>query len=127
MRDGHGHLAADIEVTCGVEAEFAAWKRKSGVALESLLAKVHAALVPGGRAVVLGLIPNDDRISPPANAAFSLTLLATTTGSDAYTFAELDRMFRNAGFAHRAAGAGAHFRARCDRVPGTMTFGKAPL
>ncbi len=82
-----------------MEAEFAAWKRKSGVALESLLAKVHAALVPGGRAVVLGLIPNDDRISPPANAAFSLTLLATTPGSDAYTFAELDRMFRNAGFA----------------------------
>jgi predicted nicotinamide N-methyase len=66
---------------------------------ESLLAKAHAALVPGGRAVALGFVPNDDRVSPPAHAAFALAMLATTPEGDAYTVGELDRMFRNAGFA----------------------------
>lgn len=66
---------------------------------ERLLQKVHAALVPGGRAVALGFIPDDDRVSPPAHAAFALAMLATTPGGDAYTVGELDRMFRTAGFA----------------------------
>jgi SAM-dependent methyltransferase len=65
---------------------------------ERLLAKVHAALVPGGRVVALGLVPNEDRVSPPMAAATGLLMLAGTPGGDAYTFAELDRMFRNAGF-----------------------------
>ncbi len=66
---------------------------------ERLLAKAHAALVPGGRAVTLGLVPNDDRVSPPAHAAFALAMLATTPGGDAYTVSELERMFHGAGFA----------------------------
>jgi predicted O-methyltransferase YrrM len=66
---------------------------------ESLMARVHAALLPGGRAVAAGFVPNDDRVSPPAHAAFALAMLATTPGGDAYTVSELDRMFRNAGFA----------------------------
>jgi hypothetical protein len=53
---------------------------------------------PGGRVVVLQYVLNDDRVSPPAAADLSLALLATTPGGDTYTFAELDRMFRNAGF-----------------------------
>lgn len=65
---------------------------------EVLLRKVHAALAPGGRAVTLELVPNDDRITPAIPAAFALIMLATTPSGDAYTFAELDRMFRNAGF-----------------------------
>ena len=71
-------------------------------ACESLLTKVHAALVPGGRAVVLGLVPNEDRVSPPTAAAFNLVMLATTAGGDSYTFSELERMFRQAGFDHTA-------------------------
>jgi SAM-dependent methyltransferase len=67
---------------------------------EKLLRKVHAALAPGGRAVTLEFVPNDDRVSPPVPACFSLVMLAGTAGGDAYTFAELDRMFRNAGFSH---------------------------
>ena len=43
-------------------------------------------------------IPNEDRISPPRDAMFSMQMLGTPAG-DAYTFSELDRMFRNAGFA----------------------------
>jgi SAM-dependent methyltransferase len=67
-------------------------------ACERLLTKVHAALIPGGRAVVLGLVPNEDRVSPPTAAAFNLVMLATTGGGDSYSFSELDRMFRNTGF-----------------------------
>jgi SAM-dependent methyltransferase len=65
---------------------------------EKLLRKVHAALADGGRAVTLEFVPNDDRISPPGVAGFSLVMLAGTPAGDAYTFAEFDRMFKNAGF-----------------------------
>ncbi|HEV7682075.1 MAG TPA: class I SAM-dependent methyltransferase [Pyrinomonadaceae bacterium] len=65
---------------------------------ETLLRKVHAALAEGGRAITLEFIPNDDRISPP-EASFSVQMLAGTEAGDAYTFAELESMFANAGFA----------------------------
>jgi 2-polyprenyl-3-methyl-5-hydroxy-6-metoxy-1,4-benzoquinol methylase len=65
---------------------------------EKLLRKVHAALAPGGIAVTPDFIPNEDRISPPRDAMFSLQMLTTPAG-DAYTFSELEKMFRNAGFA----------------------------
>jgi len=66
---------------------------------EKFLRKVHAALAPGGRAVTLEFVPNDDRVSPPTSAAFSMMMLGGTSGGDAYTFVELESMFRNAGFA----------------------------
>lgn len=65
---------------------------------EVLLRKVHAALADGGRAVTLEFVPNEDRISPPDAAAFSLVMLAGTRAGDAYTFAELEQMLKNAGF-----------------------------
>jgi 2-polyprenyl-3-methyl-5-hydroxy-6-metoxy-1,4-benzoquinol methylase len=65
---------------------------------ETLLRRVRAALAPGGRVVTLDFIPNDDRVTPPSAAAFSMTMLGHTLAGDAYTFAEYDRMFRNAGF-----------------------------
>lgn len=65
---------------------------------ETLLKKVRAALADGGRAVTLEFIPNDDRITPPDAASFSVMMLTTTPSGDAYTFAELERMFANAGF-----------------------------
>jgi len=66
---------------------------------ETLLRKVHAALVDGGRAATLEFVPNDDRVTPPQAAAFSMQMLGGTPSGDAYTFAELEQMFRNAGFA----------------------------
>ena len=66
---------------------------------ETLLRKVHSALKDGGRAVTLEFVPNDDRVSPPQAAAFSLMMLGVTPAGDAYTFAELEEMFRHAGFA----------------------------
>lgn len=65
---------------------------------ETLLRKVHAALADGGRAVTLEFVPNNDRVTPPDAAGFSLVMLAGTPAGDAYTFAELERMFANAGF-----------------------------
>jgi ubiquinone/menaquinone biosynthesis C-methylase UbiE len=65
---------------------------------EKLLPKVHAALTPGGRAVTFEFVPNEDRISPPIPAKFSMMMLGTTPSGDAYTFAEYERMFRSAGF-----------------------------
>jgi SAM-dependent methyltransferase len=66
---------------------------------ESLMKKVHAALKDGGCAATLEFVPNEDRISPEGVAGFPLIMLASTPSGDAYTFAEFDRMFKNAGFA----------------------------
>jgi hypothetical protein len=63
-----------------------------------LLRKVAAALKPGGRAVTVEFVVNDDRISPPGSAGFPIIMLATTPSGDAYTFSEFERMFANAGF-----------------------------
>jgi 2-polyprenyl-3-methyl-5-hydroxy-6-metoxy-1,4-benzoquinol methylase len=62
------------------------------------LRKCHAALNDSGRVVTVEFIPNEDRISPPMPAMFSLIMLAATPGGDAYTFAELKEMLENAGF-----------------------------
>ncbi len=64
----------------------------------SLLKKVHAALKPGGRVAALEFVPNEDRVSPPMAAGFSLIMLASTVSGDAYTFRELESMYREAGF-----------------------------
>jgi SAM-dependent methyltransferase len=66
---------------------------------ETLLRKVHAALSPGGRAVTLEFVPNEDRVTPPMEASFSMMMLGTTAHGDAYTFAEYEAMFHSAGFA----------------------------
>lgn len=66
--------------------------------IEQLLRKVHAALKPAGRAVALEFVPNEDRVTPRMAAAFSMIMLGTTPAGDAYTYSELERMFRNAGF-----------------------------
>jgi ubiquinone/menaquinone biosynthesis C-methylase UbiE len=65
---------------------------------EGLLRKVYAAMAPGGRTVTVDFIPNEDRVTPPQDATFSLMMLGATAGGDAYTFSEYDRMFRSAGF-----------------------------
>jgi 2-polyprenyl-3-methyl-5-hydroxy-6-metoxy-1,4-benzoquinol methylase len=63
-----------------------------------LAARAYAALGPGGRALTLEFIPEPDRITPPATANFALVMLATTACGDAYTFAEYQALFAQAGF-----------------------------
>lgn len=64
---------------------------------EKLLAKCQQALRPGGCVAIIEFVPNDDRVTPPASAAFSLTMLATTPKGDAYTLHEYQQMLSAAG------------------------------
>ena len=66
---------------------------------EKLLRRVYGALKPGGKAITLEFVPNEDRVSPPMAASFPLVMLAGTDAGDAYTLREYETMFRNAGFA----------------------------
>jgi SAM-dependent methyltransferase len=70
---------------------------------EKLLRKVRSALKPGGRCVTLEFVPNEDRVSPPVAASFSLVMLGGTPAGDAYTFSELDSMLKIAGFSPNRA------------------------
>jgi 2-polyprenyl-3-methyl-5-hydroxy-6-metoxy-1,4-benzoquinol methylase len=63
-----------------------------------LLEKIAGSLHSGGRVVILEFVPNDDRVTPPASAAFAINMLAGTPAGDAYTLAELDGMLTAAGF-----------------------------
>jgi hypothetical protein len=65
----------------------------------AFLRKVRAAMNPGGRVVVLEMVPNPDRVTPPVPARFSLTMLGGTPAGDAYTFDELRDQLEQAGFA----------------------------
>jgi precorrin-6B methylase 2 len=65
----------------------------------TILKKVLASLQPGGRVSILEFVPNDDRVSPPMAASFSMSMLTTTRSGDAYTFRELEKMCLDAGFA----------------------------
>lgn len=65
---------------------------------ERLMQRVHTALAREGRAVTLDFVPNEDRVSPPRTAIFSMIMLASTPSGDAYTYTEFERMFQRAGF-----------------------------
>lgn len=63
-----------------------------------LLSKVRRSLNPGGRALAVDFVPNEDRVSPPFAAAFSFVMLASTPRGDAYTVLEFEEIGREAGF-----------------------------
>ncbi|HMF15609.1 MAG TPA: class I SAM-dependent methyltransferase [Gemmataceae bacterium] len=65
---------------------------------ESLLRRIHHAMNPGGQLIILEFVPNEDRVSPPTPAIFSVTMLSNTLSGDAYTFPELEKMCANSGF-----------------------------
>jgi ubiquinone/menaquinone biosynthesis C-methylase UbiE len=67
----------------------------------SLLNRFHAALRPGGRLMILEMVPHPDRITPPAPASFSMMMLANTPAGDAFTMAEYDHMLNAANFGPR--------------------------
>jgi ubiquinone/menaquinone biosynthesis C-methylase UbiE len=64
----------------------------------ALFKKCLAALAPSGCLALIEFVPNDDRVSPAADAAFALTMLATTPRGNAYTRREWVRMLRDGGF-----------------------------
>ncbi len=63
-----------------------------------LFRRVYRALAPGGRVVILDMIPNDERNAPLFPLIFALNMLVNTTTGDTYTFAEYDRWLQEAGF-----------------------------
>lgn len=65
----------------------------------ALLGRLHGAMKPGGRVVVVDFIPEEDRVSPLESATLGLIMLVTTPGGDAYRFSDYEEMFRRAGFA----------------------------
>jgi O-methyltransferase domain len=64
----------------------------------ALFRKCRGALKASGRMALIDFIVNDDRVSPPDDAAFALTMLATTARGDVYTFREFAAMLDEAGF-----------------------------
>jgi 2-polyprenyl-3-methyl-5-hydroxy-6-metoxy-1,4-benzoquinol methylase len=76
--------------------------------IEKLLRKIYPALKPSGMLATVEFVPNEDRVSPPTQAAFSMVMLGSTRAGDAYPFSEYERMFRATGFSsnelRRAAG-----------------------
>ena len=68
----------------------------------AFLRRVHAALRPGGRVVIVEFVPDENRVTPPAAASFSLVMLGTTPEGDAYTFGEYREMLTTAGFSDAA-------------------------
>ena len=64
----------------------------------SILEKVYAALKPGGRAVIVEFIPDENRVSPPTAVRFALMMLAATPAGDAYTYSQYERMLKQVGF-----------------------------
>lgn len=65
----------------------------------AILKRAHAALSPGGRVAIVEWVPNEDRISPPFPAQFTMTMLLTTPGGTTYTVPELTAMLTAAEFA----------------------------
>lgn len=66
---------------------------------EKLMRRVHSALKADGKAITLEFVPNEDRVSPPTAAMFSMVMLGSTDSGDAYTLKEYEKMFGNSGFA----------------------------
>jgi predicted O-methyltransferase YrrM len=64
-----------------------------------ILGRVVAALPPGGRVLILEIVPDDERRSPPLAVAFSVAMIVNTTGGDAHTVPEYRSWLEEAGLA----------------------------
>jgi SAM-dependent methyltransferase len=65
---------------------------------KGLFKKIHKALNPGGRLLIVDLFLNDDQTSPYNAALFSLTMLMYTKTGRTYTFSETETMLKKTGF-----------------------------
>jgi SAM-dependent methyltransferase len=64
----------------------------------ALYRKIHRALEPGGVLLIRDHIMDEERIHPPAGAAFALNMLVATDGGDTFTFSEVESTLIEAGF-----------------------------
>ncbi len=65
----------------------------------SLFAKVHAALVAGGRILIRDVVMDESRVSPADGAMFAVNMLVNTPGGSTYSFGELSEDLIASGFA----------------------------
>lgn len=63
-----------------------------------LFRRLHRALKPGGRIVIIDMLPNDARTGPPYQLIFALNMLVNTERGDTYTLADYTRWLGDAGF-----------------------------
>jgi 2-polyprenyl-3-methyl-5-hydroxy-6-metoxy-1,4-benzoquinol methylase len=63
-----------------------------------LLRKTFKALAPGGTIAISEFVPNDDRNGPPVSLIFAVNMLVHTEAGDTFTFAEIARWLKGAGF-----------------------------
>jgi 2-polyprenyl-3-methyl-5-hydroxy-6-metoxy-1,4-benzoquinol methylase len=64
----------------------------------TFMRKVQAALKPGGRAVIVEFVPNEDRVSPSMAGGFAIMMLAGTPNGTTYTLGDLKSITAEAGF-----------------------------
>lgn len=63
-----------------------------------LFKRLHAGLRPGGRIVIVDMVPNDERTGPPFALLFALNMLINTEEGGTYTMSEYTRWLNDAGF-----------------------------
>lgn len=63
-----------------------------------LFRRLHDALRPGGRIVVIDMIPNDERTGPPFALMFAINMLVNTQEGSTYTLSEYTDWLKGAGF-----------------------------
>jgi len=74
-----------------------------------LFRRLHRALKPQGRLVVIDLLPNEERSGPPHPVLFALNMLVNTEAGDTYTLSEYTAWLTEAGFARvETADIGSH-------------------
>jgi precorrin-6B methylase 2 len=62
-----------------------------------ILGRVAAALSPGGRVVILEIVPDEERRSPSLAVAFSVAMIVNTAGGDAHTASQYRDWLEEAG------------------------------
>ena len=63
-----------------------------------LLRKTFDALAPGGTIAVMEFVPNEERTGPPMPLIFAVNMLVNTTVGDTFTFGEISKWLKEAGF-----------------------------
>ena len=66
---------------------------------QEILGRVVAALPRGGRVVILEIVPDEERRSPPLAVAFSVAMIVNTAGGDAHTASQYRAWLEAAGLA----------------------------
>jgi len=64
-----------------------------------LFGRLHRALSPSGRIVIMDMVPNDERSGPAFPLLFALNMLLNSEHGDTFTTAEYTRWLKEAGFA----------------------------